>query len=77
MECKKCNGTGQYAGFGDCFDCRGSGQVQDLRYKTTPAAESSHPALRAEREREAQKPFLGPTEHGRREIARIKEMLRV
>ena len=51
MKCKKCQGSGLFIDgsgvtHGDCFECRGSGEVDPNAYTTTPAAESKHPAMR-------------------------------
>ena len=52
--CLKCGGEGKFIrgsrDYGDCYECRGTGQV----YETVPANQSKHPALRAQRERDAQ-----------------------
>lgn len=50
-ECRKCNGTKVFAPTGGvCFECNGSGEVNDVAYQTTPANESKHPSMRAKNE---------------------------
>ncbi len=31
MECPKCDGTGKYKNFGECFDCRGIGEMAVIK----------------------------------------------
>ena len=46
--CNRCHGTGT-AFNGTCYECNGKGSVNELRYATTKASESKHPAMVAER----------------------------
>ena len=73
-ECRKCHGTGEFLN-GTCWDCGGSGTHKPIRYETTPADESSHPALRAERELK-EEPFVPPNpELVERELMLMKEII--
>ena len=49
IECRKCQGSGEYLN-GTCYDCAGSGEIGEIAYQTTKPSESSHPAMRAERD---------------------------
>ena len=75
VECRKCEGTGEFHDGSACFSCKGSGVVKDIRYQTVNASESNHPALRAEREFESA-PFVPPDPaHVKRELSKCKAML--
>lgn len=50
-KCKKCSGSGEAFG-GVCFECGGSGEVNETRYQTISPEKSKHPALIAERKME-------------------------
>ena len=75
VKCRKCNGSGEFAYGGICYNCSGTGEVQDVRYQTTPASESKHPAIITDRE-DKPLPFTPPDEaHVKRKLAECWSML--
>ena len=75
-ECRKCHGTGEFLN-GTCWDCGGTGTHKEIRYQTTKASESKHPAMRAERELK-EDPFIPPNpDHVQAKLLEMKAMLEI
>ena len=74
VKCKRCSGSGEAFG-GVCYGCNGTGEVDDMAYRTVSASESKLPAMIADRQEKPREKRWSPPEIAEPEFAKCWALL--